>query len=74
MSGGEPLHCTTCGDVAIPMTVIEIERASGLAQCSAGDGSHHTVELSLIDDARPGEHVLVHAGVALGRLGPPESR
>jgi hydrogenase maturation factor len=67
-------HCTTCGDVAVAMTVVRIDRTSALGQCTAQDGSHHTVELSLVDPVQLGERVLVHAGVALQRLGQLEAR
>ncbi len=58
-------RCVTCGDIAIEMTVI---RADDLGLCAGDDGRQHTVELGLVDDPRPGDRVLVHAGVALGRV------
>jgi hypothetical protein len=57
-------RCITCGDVAIEMTVV---RAGDLGVCVGDDGRHETVELGLVDDLQPGDRVLVHAGVALGR-------
>jgi hydrogenase maturation factor len=62
------LRCTTCGDVAVPLTVVAVDNAAGLGLCAAEDGARHTVELSLVDGIEPGERVLVHAGVALARL------
>jgi hydrogenase maturation factor len=64
-------HCTTCGDVAVAMTVLGVDDASGLGLCADDDNRRQTVELGLLDGAvAPGERVLVHAGVALQRLEP----
>ena len=59
--------CITCGDVAIPMRVIRTGD-DGLADCITEDGQASQVELALVD-ARPGDEVLVHACVAIQRLG-----
>ena len=63
---GAPV-CITCGDVAIPMRVIRTGE-DGLADCVAEDGQTSQVELALVD-AGPGDEVLVHACVAIQRLG-----
>jgi hydrogenase maturation factor len=60
-------HCITCSDEGIPMQVERIDDARGLALCVAEDGSKSTVEIALVS-AVPGDHVLVHAGVALTEL------
>jgi hydrogenase maturation factor len=62
-------HCITCSDEGIPMRVERIDDARGLALCAAEDGSKSTVEVALVD-VRPGDRVLVHAGVALAELSP----
>jgi hydrogenase maturation factor len=59
--------CLTCGDVAIPMRVVRTGD-DGLADCVTEDGGAASVDLSLLDDARPGDEVLVHACVAIQRL------
>jgi hydrogenase maturation factor len=59
-------HCITCGDEGLPMKVIGV-RADALALCEDDHGAHHTVELALVE-ARVGDQVLVHAGVALVTL------
>ena len=59
--------CITCGDVAVPMRVIRTGD-DGLADCVAEDGQTSQVELALVD-AEPGDEVLVHACVAIQRLG-----
>jgi hydrogenase maturation factor len=60
-------HCITCSDEGIPMQVERIDDVRGLALCAAEDGSKSTVEIALVS-VRPGDRVLVHAGVALTEL------
>ena len=64
----EPATCITCGDVAVPMRVVRAG-TDGLAECVADDGEASEVDLALVD-AVPGDEVLVHACVAIQRLGP----
>jgi hydrogenase maturation factor len=61
-------QCITCGDAAEPMTVVAVDAGRGLALCSAPDGARATVETALVDPARPGDRLLVHAGTAIARL------
>jgi hydrogenase expression/formation protein HypC len=63
----EPASCITCGDVAIPMRVLRAGD-DGLADCITEDGRTSEVDLALVD-ARPGDEVLVHACVAIRRIG-----
>jgi hydrogenase maturation factor len=56
--------CITCGDVAVPMRVIQVDEERCLALCEAETGQRETVEIALVD-ARPGGLVLVHAGTAI---------
>ncbi len=66
--GTGPDHCITCGDVAVPLTVLQIDELRGLALCATDAGAHETVELALVGPVAAGEQLLVHAGVALTRL------
>jgi hydrogenase maturation factor len=61
-------HCITCGDDGVPMTVLRVDDARALALCAAQDGSHTTVEITLVAPVAKGDNVLVHAGTALTRL------
>jgi hydrogenase maturation factor len=61
-------HCITCSDEGVPMRVLRLDEARGLALCEAHDGRHETVETALVDGAQPGAVVLVHAAVALALL------
>jgi hydrogenase maturation factor len=59
--------CITCGDEAIPMTVLRIDRERGLALCADPEGEHSSVETALVEPVQAGESLLVHAGTAIGR-------
>ena len=61
-------HCITCGDDGIPMTVVRVDAAQGLAVCTDDAGSEATVEISLVGPVAGGDRVLVHAGVAIALL------
>jgi hydrogenase maturation factor len=60
-------HCITCSDEGIPMRVERIDQDRGLALCSNENGSRSSVEIALVS-VKPGDRVLVHAGVALAEL------
>jgi hydrogenase maturation factor len=60
-------HCITCGDDGVPMRVLRVDEARGLALCEDGDGAHSSVEIALVD-ADVGDTLLVHAGTALMRM------
>lgn len=62
-------HCITCGDDGVPMRVVAIDAARGLALCEDDDGARSSVEIALVD-AAAGDTLLVHAGTALTRLEP----
>jgi hydrogenase maturation factor len=57
--------CITCGDEALPMTVLEVDRERGLALCSDQGGQRSSVEIALVSPVVRGEVLLVHAGTAL---------
>ena len=59
-------RCITCGDVGVEMRVVEIR--DGLATCEAA-GEERDVEIALLDRVEPGDVLLVHADVALVKLG-----
>ncbi len=61
-------HCITCGDDGVPMAVLAIDEARGLALCVDGDGAKSTVEIELVLPVATGDELLVHAGTALVRL------
>ncbi len=59
--------CITCGDVALPLTVVSVDGAD--ARCRDDDtGAEEVVAIDLVGPVGPGDRVLVHARVALERL------
>jgi hydrogenase maturation factor len=60
-------HCITCGDDGVPMRVLRVDEARGLALCEDDAGARSSIEIALVD-AAPGDRLLVHAGTALTRL------
>jgi hydrogenase maturation factor len=59
--------CITCGDEAVPMRVVKVDRERSLALCSDAGGERSSVEIALVDPVVSGEVLLVHAGTALAR-------
>jgi hydrogenase expression/formation protein HypC len=58
-------HCLTCGDVAVAARVVSVD---GLEAVVAVEEETERVALDLVPDARPGDVLLCHAGIALERL------
>ncbi len=58
-------HCITCGDEAVPVTVVKVDSERELALCENGDGERTTVEIALVAPVAPGDELLVHAGTAI---------
>lgn len=57
--------CRTCGDVAVAARVREVD---GLEAVVEVDGVTERVGIDLVPDARRGDLLLCHAGIALERL------
>ena len=70
MSEGIACGCITCGDEAVPLRVIALDSARGLALCENESGDRESVEVALVDPVDPGDGVLVHAGTAIAKLDP----
>jgi hydrogenase maturation factor len=62
-----PPGCITCADVAVAMRVVRVG-AGGSARCADDAGAAADVACDLVWPVGPGDRVLVHAGVAIGRL------
>jgi hydrogenase maturation factor len=61
--------CITCGDQALEMRVAEVDAARGLAVCVDDAGQEAEVDILLVEPALVGERLLVHARVAIARVG-----
>jgi hydrogenase maturation factor len=59
--------CITCGDEAIRMRVIRIDRERELALCETEEGERSSVEIALVEPVSEGELLLVHAGTAIAQ-------
>jgi len=64
-------HCITCGDVAEPLRVVNVDRERMLALCENEGGARETVEIALVGEVDEGHELLVHAGTAIAHLGVP---
>lgn len=60
--------CITCGDVALPLTVVEV--LGGDARCRDDAGREELVAIDLVGEVMVDDLLLVHAGVALEQLDP----
>jgi hydrogenase maturation factor len=60
-------HCITCGDIAVEMTVAEIDADGALALCVDDEGGRQTVDVALLAPVALADRVLVHAGTAIAR-------
>jgi hydrogenase maturation factor len=70
----DPHHCITCADDGVAMTVVAVDEDRGLALCATAAGERSSVEIALVGAIAPGDALLVHAGTALTRLDPEETR
>jgi hydrogenase maturation factor len=59
--------CITCGDVGVPMRVVRLS-ADASALCADAADATEEVACDLVWPVAPGDQVLVHAGVAIGRV------
>ena len=60
-------HCSTCSDEALPAHVLRLVEGEEVAFAEI-DGRETQVDISLVEDVRPGSWLLVHGGVALEQL------
>jgi hydrogenase maturation factor len=60
-------HCSTCSDEALPAHVLRLVEGEEIAFAEI-DGRETQVDISLVEDVRPGSWLLVHGGVALEQL------
>jgi hydrogenase expression/formation protein HypC len=58
--------CITCSDAGIPVRVLSVEGDD--AFCEDGAGNRAEIAVELVIPVRVGEVLLVHGGVAIGRV------
>jgi hydrogenase assembly chaperone HypC/HupF len=59
--------CLTCSDDALPARVLSVGHETGLALVEAA-GTTAEIDITLVDAVAPGDWLLTHGGVAMGRL------
>ncbi len=62
-----PERCLTCSDEAVEALVLSVDGCE--ASVRVRDAEEH-VAIDLVPDALPGDLLLCHAGIALGRVAP----
>jgi hydrogenase maturation factor len=60
-------HCITCSDEALAVTVLQLDEQLLLAQVEVR-GQLTEIDVSLVDEVKVGQTLLVHGGVALERV------
>jgi hydrogenase maturation factor len=62
--------CITCGDEAVEMTILRIDRERDLALCglASDPAKHESVEIALVHPVAEGDSILVHAATAIARI------
>ncbi len=58
--------CVTCSDAGIPVRVLSVRGDDALCEDSVGNRAEIAVEL--VTPVRPGEVLLTHGGVAIGKV------
>ena len=59
-------HCVTCSDEVQLAHVLRIDRKAQCALVTIEDSTEE-VDISLVETISPGDHLLVHGGVAIAR-------
>ncbi len=60
-------HCITCSDEALEVRVISFDEQTLQATVAIGDATIE-VDAMLIDELAPGDTILIHGGVAIGKV------
>ena len=58
--------CVVCSDAGIPVRVVTIEGDD--AHCEDAAGNRTDIAVELVAPVQPGEILLTHGGVAIGRV------
>ena len=58
--------CVVCSDAGIPVRVLSVEGDDAL--CADAEGNRAQIAVELVAPVQPGEVLLTHGGVAIGRM------
>jgi hydrogenase assembly chaperone HypC/HupF len=61
-------HCITCSDEAVSVRVVGVDQQDNSVAMVEVYDAIEEVDITLVKDVKPGDMLLVHAGVAIGRL------
>jgi hydrogenase expression/formation protein HypC len=64
--------CVVCSDAGIPVRVISIQDDDALCEDAASNQTEIAIEL--VAPVQPGEILLTHGGVAIGKVAPEDLR
>ena len=64
--------CVVCSDAGIPVRIISIQDDDALCEDAAGNRTDIAIEL--VAPVHPGEILLTHGGVAIGKVTPEDLR
>ncbi len=70
MTGPAPERCITCSDEAVEGAVASVHGMEAIVLIA---GAERRVAVDLVPDARPGDVLLCHAGIALERVDGPRA-
>lgn len=59
-------HCLTCSDEMLSVSVVSLCEDADIALVEVG-GQREEIDISLVEQVKPGDMLLVHGGVALAR-------
>ncbi|MEW5979382.1 MAG: HypC/HybG/HupF family hydrogenase formation chaperone [Acidobacteriota bacterium] len=62
---GETKGCGSCSDAAVPVRVLEVNGSQAVVEDRFGRRSE--VAVDFVPEARPGDVLLTHLGVAIGQ-------
>ncbi len=60
-------HCITCSDEALTARVTRVDELLGLASVTIEEAENE-VDITLLDEVAEGDLLLVHGGVAIGKI------
>src|SRR6516162_9365615 len=61
-------HCVLCSDEGLPARVLRIDEQRGVALVTSKDEVGE-IDITLVDEVKPGDWLLVHGGVAIATVG-----
>ncbi len=63
-------HCVTCSDEALPFQIVHVDEQAGIASVDVGEGREEEIDITLVEQVKTGDIVLVHGGVAIALVEP----